>query len=98
VINGLPDPDAAWHALLTFLLERPEIAGEIVTVTHRVMYLAGHGYVIDDLPDSARARFGLSSNGPGTWWLAEFTSPIRPATALPDTPPDTLDPRAGRGY
>ncbi|HYS36049.1 MAG TPA: TcdA/TcdB catalytic glycosyltransferase domain-containing protein, partial [Pseudonocardiaceae bacterium] len=40
VINGLPEPDAAWHALLTFLLERPEIAGEIATVTHRVMDLA----------------------------------------------------------
>jgi len=83
VIAGLPDPDAAWHAILTFILERPEVRGTIRTVTHRTMYATGRPAetAVDQVPPAVVHRLGVYTDGGGHWRLAEFTSPVPDPTA-----------------
>jgi hypothetical protein len=75
VIAGLPDPEAAWDAVLTFILERPHDNAAITTVTHRTMYPTGpNTTAMDQVPQAVLLRLRLNPSAPGFWRLGEFTS------------------------
>ncbi len=86
VIAGLPDPAAAWRAIITFILSQPGLR-PITTVTDRLLHLgdgeAGTVVLVVDLPADVRAALGLSDgpdghDPPGIWRLAELMRPVRP--------------------
>ncbi len=86
VIAGLPNPDAAWRAVITFILSQPALP-RIRTVTDRILD-PGDGEVgatvlVVDLPTGLRATLGLSDvppgqDPPGIWRLGELMRPVRP--------------------
>ncbi|MCW2883138.1 MAG: hypothetical protein JWQ95_7238, partial [Sphaerisporangium sp.] len=71
VINGLPDPAAAWEAVLAFILERDSLADRIRTITDQVLYYTDR-YETDrvDLPSSIAGRLYIEY-GNGEWLLGE---------------------------
>ncbi|GID32212.1 hypothetical protein [Paractinoplanes brasiliensis] len=85
IINGLPEPDAAWEALVEFLLRTPGLPA-IRTVTDRTLVNSDEGAVVVVLPLPAvvRRRLGLEPLDPGAepdqgWRLAEFPRPAQVA-------------------
>ncbi|TDC28538.1 hypothetical protein E1211_27725, partial [Micromonospora sp. 15K316] len=85
VVNGLPDPEAAWEAVIEYILQTPELAGQVRTVTDRALVPPEH----DDgdvevanvgLPPIVQQRLGLvevpGQDPPGSWRLAELSRPV----------------------
>ncbi|HYS36193.1 MAG TPA: TcdA/TcdB catalytic glycosyltransferase domain-containing protein, partial [Pseudonocardiaceae bacterium] len=86
VVAGLPNPDAAWRAVITFILSRPGLP-RITTVTDRILHPgdgeAGTTVHVVDLPADLRATLGLGEvppgqDPPGIWRLAELMRPVTP--------------------
>jgi hypothetical protein len=79
VVNGLPDPQAAWEAVLGFILQRDRLARQIVTVTDQVLYRTDKYEVAQvDLPGSVSRRLDFQEHFPDQWVLGER---VRRATA-----------------
>jgi hypothetical protein len=90
VIAGLPDPGAAWRAVITFILSQPALP-TVTTVTDRILHPgdgeAGTTVLVVDLPADVRAALGLSDvpdgqDPPGIWRLAGLMRPVRPPLDL----------------
>lgn len=89
MVHGLPNPEAAWLAVVEFVMSRPELAQRVTTVTDRTVATDGEGgfwVEVLDLPDAvyrllriAPARDGLSASG--EWWLGELKREVGPASA-----------------
>lgn len=85
VISGLPDPAAAWRAVITFILSQPGLH-PITTVTDRALYHEPPWRLttlVVSLPDDVRAALSISDDHvppgqrpPGTWRLAELMRPV----------------------
>ncbi|MEV6598535.1 hypothetical protein AB0M36_16905 [Actinoplanes sp. NPDC051346] len=89
VVAGLPDPEEGWRAALMFILERPELASRIRTVTDRLLVEGDGGVgtrvVIVDLPADMREAIGipdlpLGEEPSGVWRFGEL---MRPSNGFP---------------
>ncbi len=65
VINGLPDPAAAWIAVIRFILARPDLAARVKTVTDRIQGVPPSSDVVVDVPAAVRSDLGLTDPSPG---------------------------------
>ncbi|WP_204292496.1 scabin-related ADP-ribosyltransferase [Micromonospora gifhornensis] len=96
VVNGLPEPAAAWTAVVEFIAGHPDFGPLIRTVTDRVLVpsSANNGSVdtkVLPLPDPVRRRLGLTDepgagDPPGNWLRGELVRPARPTSASPVGP------------
>ena len=98
VVAALPNPDAAWRAVIRFLLTQPDVVERIRTITDRVLTVEADGRVtthVVPLPAPVRAALGLIDPEPpadpeGVWRLGELMRPFRGAQLehLTDDPAD----------
>ena len=84
VVLGLRDPFAAWRAIIEFVMNHPQLARRVRTVTDRILAENGVGgaqLVLLDLPPEAYQRLGIEPLwdtlwAPGQLWLGELMRPI----------------------
>lgn len=80
LIRGLPDPDAAWTALLLAFAELSVDLGPVTSVTDRRRNQDGSLDVVE-LPAAAEALLHRPGTGEESWFLGERTVPARLLTA-----------------
>ena len=92
VVAGLPDPTAAWRAVIRYILNDAVLASRIRTVTDRLLRRIEHypgdedpaiAVSVVDLPADSREELGLEDpppgeDPPGVWRLGELMRPYRP--------------------
>ncbi|MFJ2478074.1 hypothetical protein ACIOWI_34780 [Streptomyces sp. NPDC087659] len=89
VVERLPDPSAAWEAVLSFIAQTPHLAERIRTITrHKLSYIHDNPITVT-LPPSVlrllafdetaaeRARIGILRSGETGWLLGEVVEPAR---------------------
>ncbi|MGW3859681.1 hypothetical protein [Micromonospora arida] len=82
IVAGLPDPDAAWRAVVTFILDRPDVFGDVRTVTDRLIVNEKDDETVK-LPADVRAALGLDTLDPGDRWIrGEHLHPAAPTRVV----------------
>jgi hypothetical protein len=78
IINGLPDPAAAWRAAIRYILARRDVFGPVRTVTDRIIATNRRDAVVD-LPADVAADLGTRSLGHARerWVRGEMRRPTR---------------------
>ncbi|HEY6497010.1 MAG TPA: hypothetical protein VIZ43_27345, partial [Trebonia sp.] len=106
VVLGLPDPSAAWRAVTGFIMDHPQLAGRVQTVSDRMIAADGQGgttIIPLDLPHAVYEHLAIepSADEParsGHWWLGELMRPVgtRAVPRADDGRRPAAPPRPGR--